>query len=205
MLDALGDSAIGPLLVLTPTGRDADRAAELLQREAIPFRVLRDGRALGAAIDETAGAVLVADEALVTADLTDLRRQLDAQPAWSDLPFVVLTHGGSNSRRALGELRLPEALGNVMFLERPLNALTLVSAVRTALRARRRQRQVRDHLAERAAATEELTRSREELERLVIARTVARTGDGGAKADRGRPGACPENGGGRAVDRRHRP
>ena len=58
-----------------------------------------------------------------------------------------------------------------MFLERPLNALTLVSAVRTALRARRRQRQVRDHLAERAAVTEELTRSREELERLVAERT----------------------------------
>jgi signal transduction histidine kinase/CheY-like chemotaxis protein len=171
MPDALGGSETGPLLVLTPTGRDADRAGELLKREAIPFRVLRDGRALGAAIDETIGAVLVADEALVTSDLSDLRRQLEAQPAWSDLPFVVLTHGGSNSRRALGELHLPEALGNVMFLERPLNALTLVSVVRTALRARRRQRQVRDHLAERAAATEELARSREELERLVIERT----------------------------------
>ena len=171
MPDAFGGSAIGPLLVLTPTGRDADRAGELLEREAIAFRVLRDGRALGAAIDESVGAVLVADEALMTSDLSDLRRQLDAQPTWSDLPFVVLTHGGSTSRRALGELRLPEALGNVMFLERPLNALTLISAVRTALRARRRQRQVRDHLAERAAATEALTRSREELERLVIERT----------------------------------
>jgi FixJ family two-component response regulator len=171
MLDAFGGTEIGPLLVLTPSGRDADRAADLLQREAIPFRVLRDGRALGAAIDETVGAVLVADEALVTSDLSDLRRRLDAQPTWSDLPFVVLTHGGSTARRALGELRLPEALGNVMFLERPLNALTLVSAVRTALRARRRQRQVRDHLAERAAATEALARSREELERLVVERT----------------------------------
>jgi len=171
MPDAIGASEIGPILVLTPTGRDADRAGELLNRESIPFRVIRDGRALGAAIDETIGAVLVADEALVMSDLSDLRRQLDEQPAWSDLPFVVLTHGGSHSRRALGELRLPEALGNVMFLERPLNALTLVSAVRTALRARRRQRQVRDHLAERAAATEELSRSREELERLVAERT----------------------------------
>src|ERR1700736_4899778 len=121
MPDAFGGTEIGPLLVLTPTGRDADRAAELLQREAIPFRLLRDGRALGTAIDETVGAVLVADEALFMSDLSDLRRRLDAQPTWSDLPFVVLTHGGSTARRALGELRLPEALGNVMFLERPLN------------------------------------------------------------------------------------
>ena len=171
MPDAFGGDDIGPLLVLTPTGCDADRAADLLQREAISFRVLRDGRELGSALDETTGAVLVADEALLTADLAEVRRQLEAQPAWSDLPFVVLTHGGSTARRTLDELRLPEALGNVMFLERPLNALTLVSAVRTALRARRRQRQVRDHLAERAAVTEELTRNREELERLVVERT----------------------------------
>jgi signal transduction histidine kinase/CheY-like chemotaxis protein len=171
MLETQGGNDIGPLLVLTPTGRDADQAADLFERAEIPFRVLRDGQALGAAIDETVGAVLVADEALAPSDLSDLRRRLDAQPTWSDLPFVVLTHGGSNARRALGKLRLPEALGNVMFLERPLNALTLVSAIRTALRARRRQRQVRDHLAERAAAAEALARSREELERLVVERT----------------------------------
>ena len=171
MLDAFGGDDIGPLLVLTPTGRDSDRAAGLLEREAISYRVLHNSRELSDALDETTGAVLVADEALMTVDLGDVRRRLAAQPAWSDLPFVVLTHGGSTARRTLGELRLPEALGNVMFLERPLNALTLVSAVRTALRARRRQRQVRDHLAERAAATEELSRSREELERLVIERT----------------------------------
>ncbi|HEV2673641.1 MAG TPA: ATP-binding protein [Aliidongia sp.] len=171
MPDAFGGKEVGPILVLTPTGRDADSASELLEREAIPFRVLRNGRELDGALDETIGAVLVADEALLPADLLELHRRLEAQPAWSDLPFVVLTHGGSTARRALGELRLPEALGNVMFLERPLNALTLVSALRTALRARRRQRQVRDHLAERAAATEELTRSREELEHLVAERT----------------------------------
>src|SRR5215218_9674676 len=41
-----------------------------------------------------------------------------------------------------------------MFLERPLHGLTLVSAVQSALRARRRQLQVRDYLIqqERAAA-----------------------------------------------------
>ena len=91
MPEAFRGSEVGPLLVLTPTGRDSDRAAELLERESIPFRVLRDGRALGDAIDETIGAVLVADEALVLSDLSALRRQLDEQPAWSDLPFVVLT------------------------------------------------------------------------------------------------------------------
>jgi len=154
MPELSGRTEIGPLLVLAPTGQDGNQTVELLRREAIPFRLLPDGRALGAAIDDSIGAVLVADESLAVSDLPDLRRRLEAQPDWSDLPFVVLTHGGSGACRAPDERHLPEALGNVMFLERPLHALTLVSAVRTALRARRRQRQVQDHLAERAAKME---------------------------------------------------
>jgi PAS domain S-box-containing protein len=96
-----------------------------------------------------------------------LSQKLQDQEPWSDLPIIVLTHGGAVRRRAIDELRLPEALGNVMFLERPLNAMTLVSAVRTALRARRRQRQVRQYIAERTAAADRLRESEERF------RTVA--------------------------------
>jgi signal transduction histidine kinase/CheY-like chemotaxis protein len=42
--------------------------------------------------------------------------------------------------------------GNVTLLERPLGFATLMSAVRTALRARERQYQIREHLAERNRA-----------------------------------------------------
>ena len=171
MPEAFGVQDIGPLLVLAPTGEDAIRAAELLEREAIPFRVLEHSRELCTAIDDSIGAVLIADEALANADLVALHARLEAQPPWSDLPFVVLTRSDSGARRLLDELRLPDALGNVMFLERPFSALTLISAVRTALRARRRQRQVRDQMAERAVVTEELTRSQEQLEQLVAERT----------------------------------
>ena len=48
-------------------------------------------------------------------------------------------------------------LGNVTLLERPVRMATLVSAVRTALRARDRQYQIREHLAERARAEESLS------------------------------------------------
>ena len=47
-------------------------------------------------------------------------------------------------------------LGNVTLLERPVRLATLLSAVRTALRARERQYQIREHLAERARAEESL-------------------------------------------------
>lgn len=149
MPDRFGTEVAGPLLILAPTGRDGAGAAALLGRQEIGCRVCPDLDALCAAIGEDTGAVLVADEALAQVDLSTMALRLAAQPPWSDLPFVVLTQGGAAARRTLVELRLPEALGNVVFLERPLNALVLRSAVRSALRARQRQRRVAAYLGER--------------------------------------------------------
>ena len=73
----------------------------------------------------------------------------------------------------VSELHLPKVLGNVIFLERPLNAVSLTSAIGTTLRARRRQRQVRDHMVERAASTETLRQLNETLEARVAERTEA--------------------------------
>jgi len=73
----------------------------------------------------------------------------------------------------VSELHLAKVLGNVIFLERPLNAVSLTSAIGTTLRARRRQRQVRDHMAERAASTETLRQLNETLEARVAERTEA--------------------------------
>ena len=56
-----------------------------------------------------------------------------------------------------------EPLGNVALLERPLRAVTLVSSVKAALRARRRQYQLRDNFAERERLVRELQRSNDEL------------------------------------------
>jgi len=180
MPDRLGAAMAGPLLILTPTGRDAEGATLLLGREGIVCRTCSTVDALCASIGEDTGAVLVAVEALATANLYALSRDLTLQPPWSDLPFIVLTQIGAAARRSLIELKLPQALGNVVFLERPLNALNLVSAVRAALRARRRQRQVGAHLAEREQAATALaaseTRLREANE-MLEARVAERTAE----------------------------
>ncbi|HEY0916563.1 MAG TPA: ATP-binding protein, partial [Solimonas sp.] len=49
-----------------------------------------------------------------------------------------------------------QKLGNVTILVRPIGVAALVSAVQTALRARKRQYQIRQHLVERAQAEEQL-------------------------------------------------
>ena len=151
------------VLVLTPRGRDADVAIDLLKRHGIKAASCEHLTALSAAIEQGAGAAMVAEEALAGADLDVLTSHLERQPPWSDFPFIVLANGhkGVRSARAFETL---DRLRNVVLLERPLHAESMVRAVRSALNARRRQYEARDVLA----------RSREDLERLVAERTRER-------------------------------
>jgi signal transduction histidine kinase/ActR/RegA family two-component response regulator len=93
-----------------------------------------------------AGALLLAEEAATAVQLDAMNLYLRAQPPWSDLPILLLTRHGADSEQANEAVRV---LGNVTLLERPVRVATLLSAVRTALRARERQYQIREHLAER--------------------------------------------------------
>ena len=80
------------------------------------------------------------EEALHTVDLHPLADWIDAQPEWSDFPFVLLTRrGGGIERNPLGHFAAPKTLGNVTFLERPFHPTSLVSLAQSALRGRRRQ------------------------------------------------------------------
>ncbi len=102
--------------------------------------------ALHQALGEVAGAVLLTEEAVRTADLASLNRWLVDQPPWSDMPFILLTRHGGGIERNPTAARLSRALGNVTFLERPFHPTTMISLVRTALRGRRRQYEARDRL-----------------------------------------------------------
>ncbi len=140
----------GRVLVLAPIGRDADSAAELLERHGLRAVAVPDLHALANAIDDNAGAVLVTEEALVRADVDPLIAALQAQPTWSDLPFVFLAaqRTGPSTRSDPKRGQLPDRITNVMVLERPLSTVSLLSALDWALAARRRQFEVRDQLAE---------------------------------------------------------
>jgi PAS domain S-box-containing protein len=159
MSDPSNPGVDNTVLVLAPIGRDAEAARVLLRRDGIDCRICPDLDALCAAISAGPGAVLVTDEALVPADLRPLSEQLQRQPPWSDLPFIVLTRSDREARRAVIEKHLPATLSNMILLERPLHAVTLSSAVRSALRGRSRQRQIGTHLAEQRAAAAALLES----------------------------------------------
>src|SRR5436190_5462258 len=139
-----------PVLILAPTGRDAILAADALTQSGIASQICGSLGGLCAQIGEGAAAVLLAEEALSAADLPELLSCLHAQPAWSDLPLLILTSATQQDDLASIEiLKLFGPSGNVTLLERPLRSVVLVSTVQVALRARRRQYEVRDLLAER--------------------------------------------------------
>ena len=92
-----------------------------------------------------AAAILLPEEAMSLEHNTTLRDILAEQPPWSDLPVLILTKSGADSA-ALNEVL--RTFGNVTLLERPVRGATLLSAVRTAIRSRERQYQIRGHLAD---------------------------------------------------------
>lgn len=150
------------ILVFAPLGRDADVMASVLRRDGLACEVMPDFSALVAAIVAGAGAAILAEEALNGVDSTHLRQWLQGQEPWSDFPFIVLLGKTIGLQQGAARERLGD-LGNLILLERPLNAQTLRSAAVSALRARRRQYQARDVLADRERTAASLQRSRQEL------------------------------------------
>jgi signal transduction histidine kinase/CheY-like chemotaxis protein len=101
-------------------------------------------------------AVVIAEEALTPAAARRFTDFLNSQEPWSDLPIIVFTDPGVARRTFLATLKTLEPLGNVTLLNRPVDLVTVVSAARGALRARRRQYAARSVLLERARAEEAL-------------------------------------------------
>ena len=83
------------------------------------------------------------EEGLFGHDLAALAAWVDRQPAWSDFPFVVLTSKHQQPAVAAWRQRMVAALRNVSLLERPVQSITLTSAMKAALRGRHRQYEVR--------------------------------------------------------------
>ncbi|HVL14962.1 MAG TPA: PAS domain S-box protein, partial [Gemmata sp.] len=144
------------VLVLMPTALDAARTCEFLAGAGLAGSACADVEEACRELAAGAGVVLLTDEAVGGAGAERLSAALDAQPAWSDVPLVVLTREGSDARHA----SFRES-ASVTLVERPVRMRSLLSVVRAALRARRRQYEVRDLLAERERAAEALRAERE--------------------------------------------
>jgi signal transduction histidine kinase/ActR/RegA family two-component response regulator len=155
-------------LVIAPSGRDCQVIGELLASARLDWAADNDGDRLLESLEtgDAAGAVIT-DDALGRIGAARLREAIERQPPWSDFPFVLLTRRGEARHGS----RSIEELVNVTILERPLHPASLISAARSALRARLRQRLAASHVADLEKARGELRELADTLETKVQDRT----------------------------------
>jgi signal transduction histidine kinase/CheY-like chemotaxis protein len=136
--------------VITPNDVDAVATTKLLVNNGIAVQAMSTVHEFGGLSVDSVGCVVIVEEALGNDHMQTFRAALQFQPPWSDLPVIFVSSAGA-PLAGLRDSLFPDA-GNVTLLERPFNPVTLLSAIRVALRARARQFEVRALLEERLAA-----------------------------------------------------
>lgn len=137
------------VIIIAPVGQDAAAMATLLDSQGFETQICNGSAEYSRQMMDSAGALLLTEEALESAQGSLLLDLLKAQPPWSELPLIILTSGGESRRAGLLDLAAAAA-GSVTLLERPVSTLTLMRSVQVALRSRRRQYQVRDLVSQLA-------------------------------------------------------
>jgi signal transduction histidine kinase/PleD family two-component response regulator len=135
------------VLLLAPTGRDASTMAGILSRAGFAAEACASAEELCRGIDEGAGVAVVTAEALTPQAMRRISATLATQPPWSEIPLMIFVAAPDMDRAA----RSFEGLGPrayVTLVDRPIHVKTLLSSMRTALRSRLRQYDIRDLLAE---------------------------------------------------------
>ena len=134
------------VLVVAPRGRDAALVKRLLAEEGISCEICPDLVALAIEMHSGAGVALLTEEAL-DSSTHEVEEALAAQLPWSNLPVLLFPAGTSTREAVSPRVRRLNDLAAVTLLDRPIRRVSLASAVRAALRARRQQYEVRDLLA----------------------------------------------------------
>ncbi len=147
------------VLILAPIGRDGPTAADISARVGIKATVCAEYATLINRMGPHCLAVVATEEGLFGRDLGRLFRWVESQPPWSDLPFIILTSHLPERRVSAWRAELVASLGNVSLLERPVQAITLTSAIRAAVRARERQYELRKLLSELESGNERFVSS----------------------------------------------
>ncbi|BAV48051.1 sensory transduction histidine kinase [Mesorhizobium loti] len=131
------------VLILAPVGRDAKIAASILASNGIACHVCASLDEASPLLDQ-AQCLVVAEEALISSDRAQFASWLENQPAWSDFPVVLLTMRGTEFDQRLAFLDR-----YLIVLERPFLASSLANCVRSALRARARQLEVKSYIEQK--------------------------------------------------------
>lgn len=142
------------VLILAPTPKDNEFCVKVLEDARIKTRVCTNLQDLCNQVSQGNAAVaLIAEEYLKTDKNRLIPELLSNQPAWSDLPIVVLLIAGEHASPSLNQL---QELGNITLIRRPVRIAVFINTIRANLRDRERQYSVRNLLRERTEVNQNL-------------------------------------------------
>jgi len=157
-----------------PFGKDTEILTEIVSSEGLGVTHCASLNEMAQRVSERTDFVLLTEEALVSTSLQAIQRTLRKQEPWSDIPIILLASAGPTpSRWTTGFVSKLGNDANVSILERPVRVPTIISVLRSAKRARNRQRQIQRLLLQEKESAAKLRTARDELEQRVQERTAA--------------------------------
>jgi two-component sensor histidine kinase len=187
-------SSLDHVLILAPYRKDADYLGQLLADHEIGVRVGTQADDLVELLEASPGVMVATHEALTPGVLAAVADHLQGQPSWSEIPIVVLLDRASRTEQVRAELARVWPRARLLFYQRPVTTVELASGVQSALLARLRQRDVRDHISREIELRRELNHRVKNILASVtsifeMTRRGASSIDGFAEDFRGRLGA----------------
>ncbi|HKR82731.1 MAG TPA: hypothetical protein VJS37_01080, partial [Terriglobales bacterium] len=162
----------GQVLLCAPFGKDAEILTEIVVSEGFLVIPCASLNQLAQRFSEQTDVILLTEEALVSSSLQAMQRTLRKQEPWSDVPIILLASAGPTpSRWTTAFVSKLAGNANISILERPLRVPTIISVLRSAKRARNRQRQVQELLLQEKESASKLRSARDQLEQRVKERT----------------------------------
>jgi signal transduction histidine kinase len=162
----------GQVLLCAPFGKDAEILTEIVSSEDLCVTHCASLSELAHQLSERTDFILITEEALVSSSWQAIQRTLRKQEPWSDVPIILLASAGPTpSRWTTGFVSKMAGNANISILERPVRVPTIISVLRSAKRARNRQRQVQGLLLQENESASKLRSARDQLEQRVKERT----------------------------------
>lgn len=157
------------VIVLMSDRSEGEALCAVLRDARLGVELCEDSDELRRRFELELGVVVVDEACLRPPEVHRLLAVLSAQPPWSDLPLIVVTDNATAAQARFDAVRAIESLGNMAMIERPVRAGTLISLAQFALRARRRQYELRDRLLELGARETTLREHKSRLEKSIRA------------------------------------
>ena len=167
-------NVMGQVLLCAPFGKDPEILTEIVSSEGLSVTHCTSLKQLAHRFSDQTDCIVLTEEALVSSSLQAIQKTLRKQEPWSDIPIILLASAGARPSPWTTEFvsKLADD-ANVSILERPARVPTIISVLRTAKRARNRQRQIQGLLLQEKQSASKLRAARDQLERRVQERTSA--------------------------------